>query len=80
MIQALTPFGGKRFSPLQTCQDLPWGPPSLYTGALSLQVKQSGHGVDYTPPSCSEIEWVELYLFLPALAHSMVTFTFTTYA
>jgi len=45
-------------------------------GALSLQVKQSGHGIDHTPPSCSEIEWVELYLFLLALAHYMVTFTF----
>jgi hypothetical protein len=38
-------------------------------GTLSLGVKQPGHGVDHPPPSSSEIEWVELYLFLPALAH-----------
>jgi len=49
---------------------------TMGNGALSLREKWSEHGVDHPPPSCSKIEWVELYLFLPALAQYMATFTF----
>jgi hypothetical protein len=58
MVRDSNPSEGKRFSLLQTCQDWPWGPPSLCSGYRGsfLGVKWSGCSIDHPPPSSTKIE------------------------
>jgi len=63
----LNPRGGEIF---RTCPDRSWGPPSLLYHRQPVSfpgAKRPGRGVDYPPPSSTEVkERVELYLYSPS--------------